>query len=74
VPCEDKYSDEAIEEIILLCLDGKSHNKSQLTNAVKGKLPDIGLNRIRDRIDRLAMSGKINEKPGERTAKLFELP
>jgi hypothetical protein len=74
VPCEDKYSDEAIDEIILSCLDGKSFNKSQLTNAVKGRLLDIGLNRIRDRIDRLAMSGKINEKPGERTAKLFELP
>jgi hypothetical protein len=56
---DDTRSGAAIEREILVALLGTALNKTDLTKAVKEQLSDVGVNRIRDRIDRMASTGKI---------------
>ncbi len=65
VAAEDNRSGAAIEREILQALDGASLNKTELTRAVKETLSDVGINRIRDMIDRLAASGKLYVSTGK---------
>lgn len=70
---EDTSSGLAVEKAIIETLTGRILNKTDLTNTVKILLPSVGVNRIRDRIDRLVASGKITEKAGVRTEKRYSL-
>lgn len=69
---EDTTSDSAIDSAILNIVSiGKPLLKKELTDAVKEDLPDIGLNRIRGRIDFLAGTNRILESSGDRHSKLY---
>jgi len=71
---EDTSSDAAIDREIITALEGVAINKSDLAAVVKKALVDIGINRIRDKIDRLASAGKINEKGGKKpTERIYSL-
>jgi hypothetical protein len=59
IAADDNRSGAAIEREILVALVGTALNKTDLTKAVKEQLPEVGLNRIRDMIDRLASAGKL---------------
>ena len=48
-------------------------NKTDLTKAVKEVLSDVGTNRIRDMINKLAGLEKIRETSGPRTTKLYSI-
>jgi hypothetical protein len=66
---EDTKSAGAIERAILEAINGERLNKTALTEAVKKALPDVGVNRIRDMVDRLVGKKLFmapGEKPGER--------
>ena len=59
IAAEDNRSGAAIEREIMVSLLNTSLNKTDLTRAVKETLKDVGVNRIRDMIDRLAATGKL---------------
>ena len=61
---EDTSSNAAIEREILAALEGAELNKTNLKAAVKEELPEIGIHRIGDMIDRLAAKGTIKAHPG----------
>jgi hypothetical protein len=65
IAADDTRSGSAIEREILVALLSTSLNKTDLTKAVKEALPEVGLNRIRDRIDRLASTGRLNVTNGK---------
>jgi len=71
VAIEDVKSGGAIEREIMIALVGRAVNKGELTKAVKEALPDVGLNRIRDMIERLATAGKLSVTPGSKTERLY---
>jgi hypothetical protein len=72
IAAEDNRSGEAIEREIMVALLGCSLNKTELTKAVKEVLKDVGINRIRDRIDRLSATGKLVVSNGKNnTEKIF---
>jgi ribosomal protein L7/L12 len=71
ISSEDNQSGAAIEREILVTLLNTSLNKTELTKAVKEILPAVGLNRIRDMIDRLEKNGKLKINRGDRTEKLY---
>ena len=64
IVADDNRSGAAIEREILVALLGTAMNKTDLTKAVKEQLSDVGLNRIRDMIDRLAATGKLRVSNG----------
>lgn len=69
---DDTRSDYAIEREILAALIDTSMNKTELAKAVKDQLPDIGQNRIRDRIDRLAKENRLHVANGKHnTEKIY---
>lgn len=74
VPIEDLVSDAAIDRAVIEILDGETMNKTALTKAVKESLPDVGTNRIRNRIDWLFAAGTIVMEPGSRGSKQYHLP
>lgn len=65
IATEDLVSGAAIEKAILEALTGQSLNKSDLAKAVKELLPDVGINRIRERVDRMAALHKVQIAPGK---------
>jgi hypothetical protein len=71
---EDTSSGFAIEQAIKKALTGNALNKTGLTKAVKEQLLEIGVNRIRDRIDRMAAAKKITTTQGKRTEIIYSLP
>jgi hypothetical protein len=72
IAAEDNRSGEAIEREIMVALLGCSLNKTELTKAVKEVLKDVGINRIRDRIDRLSATGRLVVSNGKNnTEKIF---
>ncbi|MFM8320975.1 MAG: AAA family ATPase, partial [Chloroflexota bacterium] len=62
---EDTKSAPAIEREIMAALYGTSMNKTELVKAAREQLPEVGLNRIRDMVDRLASQGKLKQAPGK---------
>lgn len=75
ISAEDTKSGGAIEREIMASLYGTSMNKTDLVKAVKELLPDVGLNRIRDMIDRLAKTGRLNQAPGKNnTERIYSRP
>jgi hypothetical protein len=74
IATEDTKSTSAIENVIRENLTGQRMNKTALQKAVKEDLPDIGVNRIRDVIDRMAGTGKIKTETGKNnTEKVYTL-
>jgi AAA domain len=66
VASEDKKSDVAIDKAILAALPaGLTMNKTDLAKVVKTELTDVGVNRIRDRIDQLESLKKIRASTGK---------
>lgn len=59
IAADDNSSDAAIEREISAVLQDRSLNKTDLTKAVKAELTNVGINRIRDRIDRMAATGRL---------------
>jgi len=74
-PVEDVLSDAAIDRVTLEILgdDGKL-NQGELAEQVKERLPDIGVNRIRGRVNFLAATGTLLTEDGARGAKLYSVP
>ncbi len=68
---EDDQSNAAIDREINLALMGTIMNKSDLAAAVKKALTDVGINRIRSRIERLAATGKLIRTQGSQTEQLY---
>jgi hypothetical protein len=69
---EDTKSGAAIEREILAALYGSALNKTDLKKAVKEALPDVGVVRISDFIDRLAANGKLKVSSGKNnTEKIY---
>jgi hypothetical protein len=62
---EDNQSGAAIEREIIVTLLNTSKNKTELTNMVKETLPNVGVNRIRDMVDRLAKKGQLRISTGK---------
>ena len=72
---EDLTSDAAIRSVLLESVKANpGTNKGDLTTAVKQDLRDVGQNRIRTQIDRLAAEGKLTVTTGDRNAKTYTLP
>lgn len=73
---DDTKSGAAIDRAILDALDGDAAlNKTDLTKAVKEALPDIGINRIRPRIDKMAGENALKTDPGKRhNERLYRKP
>jgi hypothetical protein len=72
IASDDLRSGAAIEREIMVSLLGSSMNKTDLTKAVKESLPDVGVNRIRDMIDRLASTSKLRQSNGKNnTEKIY---
>jgi hypothetical protein len=72
IAAEDNRSGAAIEREIMVSLLNTSLNKTDLTRAVKETLKDVGVNRIRDMIDRLASTGKLYVSTGKNnTEKIY---
>ncbi|MEJ2600620.1 MAG: AAA family ATPase [Anaerolineales bacterium] len=72
IAAEDNRSGVAIEREILLALINTAMNKTDLTKTVKGQLSEVGINRIRDRIDRMASTGKLRVSNGKNnTEKIY---
>jgi hypothetical protein len=65
IASDDTRSGAAIEREIMVALVGTAINKTDLTKAVKATLPDVGVNRIRDMIDRLASISKLRVTNGK---------
>lgn len=77
VAVEDESSDAAVQRAILESVeDEPGIQKRGLIGAVKERLPEVGVNRIRNAVDRLAHDDKLNVAPGGKTgrAQCFMLP
>jgi hypothetical protein len=75
IAANDNSSDAAIEREILAALGSASLNKTDLTRTVKAELAQVGINRIRDRIDRLAATGRLLVANGKNnTEKIYNRP
>ncbi len=75
IAIEDKTSDTAIKNEILDIVQLKQPiTQTDLINAVKQILPDIGFNRIRAAIINGVRSGVICARNGAKNATLYELP
>jgi hypothetical protein len=64
IAAEDTRSSAAIEREILSALGSQAMNKTALAQAAKSSLEKVGINRIRDMIDRLASAGKLHVSNG----------
>ena len=71
IAAADTSSNRALEAAILDALDGKSLNQAALTSAVKAAMPDMGINRIRDYINRLDKNKVLASQPGVKNAKVY---
>lgn len=72
IASDDNRSGVAIEREILAALIATALNKSDLTKAVKEILPEVGVNRIRDMIDRMAATGRLRLSAGKNnTEKIY---
>ena len=74
IAAADTSSNRALEKAILEALDGKSLNQAALASAVKDSMPDMGINRIRDYINRLEKSKVLASQPGAKNAKVYYIP
>jgi hypothetical protein len=68
LPCENKKSPQAIREAIKETLSSGPSLKTQLAKAVHARTEGIGLNRIRDYIDRMINEKEIITTPGGKTS------
>jgi hypothetical protein len=74
IQADDTRSGGAIEREVLVALRNTSLNKTDLTKTVKEALPDVGVNRIRDMIDRLAGKGRLRVSNGRNnTERLYSV-
>lgn len=72
---DDNSSSGAIEREILNALFNTTLNKTELTRIVRAQLERVGVNRIRDMIDRMASAGKLNISSGRNnTERLYSRP
>ena len=74
IAAEDMASNHAIQREIKDALTGSRLNKSELVKAVKEVMKDIGVNRIRDLIDRMETTGDVRVTTGPRTERFYSLP
>ena len=75
LPVEDLVSDAAIDLAAAEILSGGDEmNKGGLAKEIKARLPDVGVNRIRNRIDYQAARGELAQRLGDRGAKMYSLP
>jgi hypothetical protein len=74
IETEDTTSGAAIEREIKAALFGTILNKTELVKAVKEILPKVGINRVRERIDRMAKQNKLIVMQGSRTEQRYTLP
>jgi len=74
-PVEDVLSDAAIDRVAVEILrgDGKL-NQKELADQVKERLPDLGVNRIKNRCNYLADQGTLLVEAGDHGAKLYSVP
>ncbi len=64
---------EALEGAIKGVLGQSSLSKTRLVQAVRAEMPEAGINRVRDCIERLVSNGVLVESPGQRTERLLAL-
>jgi hypothetical protein len=70
---DDNLSDHAITREVKNALADKAMNQTELIKAVKEALPDVGMNRIRDNILRLAKNGDIHASKGDKFKNLYSV-
>ena len=70
---EDTSSDTAIQHEIESALTGCTMNKTELAKTVKEELTTIGINRIRNYIDKAASEGKIKTQEGKKGGLIYIL-
>ncbi len=70
---EDTSSGMAVERTILEVLKTEEMNQKSLVEAVKDQLSEVGINTIRDRIDRLVNAEKLKESKGKRNEKIYKI-
>ena len=67
IPSKESNKEIVIEKEIIRCVKEEGPlNKSELTRKVKIILEEVGVNRIRNKVEELSQSGEINEKSGDR--------
>ncbi len=71
---DDKQSNFAVEREILKILEGNPMNQASLWQAVKAELPEVGKNRIVDKIRQLENVGKLLATSGKRGQVIYSLP
>lgn len=74
VESEDTQSDFAIDREIKTALKDNPMNQTSTTEAVKQVLPDVGVNRIRDRLQQLSAADKVRVTKGKNFSKIYSLP
>ncbi len=74
VEAEDTQSDHAIDSRIISALTDNPMNQTSTVEAVKQELPDVGVNRIRDRLQQLAANNKVQVRSGSYNRKIYSVP
>ena len=75
LPADNDRSDRAIEHAIMDTVRAQPRlNQRCLKAQVQTGLPSVGLKRIGDVINRLERQGALHATPGDRGAKLYDLP
>jgi hypothetical protein len=70
---DDNLSNSAISREIKEVLANGQETQTELINKVKEILPDVGVNRIRDTIKKLAKISEINEHKGEKNSNVYSI-
>ena len=75
LPVEDVVSDAAIDRHAIEVLGATPQmNKGDLKAAIKARLPNVGINRIGNRLDYIASRGDLVLALSDRGAKLYSVP
>jgi hypothetical protein len=74
-PVDDERSDRAIERAIGQVLgEARELLKMDLCARVHARLPQVGINRVRGVIERLAKQSRLQHRPGPKGGEYFWLP
>ena len=69
---EGDLTDDTIDAVIKAALKDGSLNQTALKNAVKELMPEIGINRIRARIERMTSAGMLIVSDGPHGSKIYQ--
>lgn len=73
VPTDQALEDALIDSVIKAELKEGSMNQTKLKKAAKEQLPEIGINRIRGRLERMVAANQLVVSSGPRGSKVYQI-